>query len=149
MVHVPEQKIQNKMKTYKAIVLTTAVIILFIGLISMFYSMYTIREVRFVDMDFEVKDGVAFNLDNDSLHFGGGPPGGGARRNIDISHKYNKPVLVVINNYGNISTMMEPIEEFELKPGEKKEVTYSIKVPVNATYGQYTGYSKITFKRII
>ena len=42
-------------------------------------------EVKFIEYDYSVKERVGLVLDNDALHFGGGPPGARLQRSINLS----------------------------------------------------------------
>ena len=119
-----------------------------VGLVLLFFSFFAVYKVYVVDMFIEVADNAAFNIDDDSLHFGKGVPGNSNSRIIVLSHDYHKPLLVQFKSEGNISGFVGLPDDFYLEPGLGKEVAISADVPEDAVFGKYSGRLTVYFRRV-
>lgn len=137
------------MKKNKFILLVIIIILAGIGLTNLFYSFYIVKEVRIVDMDFSVGEKVGINIDTDALHFGTNFPKGSSMRNMIISHEHDCPLKVSIKLYGDFASWMSVSDnDFILDPGESRKISFSVSVPEDAPFGDYSGFAKIIFKRV-
>ena len=126
------------------------VVLLCVGLTTLFYSFYVIEDKRVVPMDIKVSDHGGFNLDTDAMHFGLAAAGDTPERSLFISHDSDHPLLVEIRFYGEFADWVEPSENsFVLEPGEQKEVFFKVYVPGGMEHKQYNGTIVIFFKRIL
>lgn len=96
--------------------------------------------IKELSYDFEVKDSVGFVLENDALHFGGGPPGATMQRNITLSAPYDAEVEV---RYDGPGVLRISENNFFIHKGEDKVVDFTLVVP-SLEYGKYGG--KVFFR---
>ncbi len=114
------------------------------------YNNFFIVGVQKKMIQFEIGDKIAFNVDTDAIYLGRTYPGGGARRNVFIINSYDFPLIVSVKIKGNISTMMTISEnDFIVKPGENKTLTYYAQTKDGMPLGIYKGETIIIFRRVL
>jgi hypothetical protein len=124
------------------------VIIFGVGLGAWIYTGYVIVDVMEIPMDIKVMNKVGLNADVDALHFGKNFQGGTGTRRITIRNTINDDIRVSISNEGNFSSWISLSDNhFTLGPGENLTVFYSVDVPVDAQFGEYSGVSKVVLRR--
>jgi len=114
------------------------------------YNNYFIVGIQKKMIQFEIGNKIAFNVDTDAIYLGRTYPGGGARRNVFIINSYDFPVIVSVKIKGNISTMTSISEnDFIVKPGENKTLTYYAQSKTDMPLGIYNGETTIIFRRVL
>lgn len=107
-----------------------------------------IVDVKVLDISFKVDDVIGINVSNKSLNFGRSPPETAMKRYINLTNNYNFPVEIKIKLSGDISEYVSVSDnDFELSPGDKKEITYLLRLPKDIEYRYFTGKSRVIFKR--
>ena len=96
-------------------------------------------EMRVVEATFIVGKNVGFDLNTTALTFGKLAPGGSSTRNMTIANLREFPIRVNILADRNISSFLTTETEFLLFPGEKKDIAFTLSVPSNLSYGNYSG----------
>ena len=91
-----------------------------------------------VQIKSESRNYMGFDLNKQNLTFGTLSPGATAKK--PVSTEYTKKATVYVWAEGNISSwvIISP-HKFEIKPEEKKEVTFTLLVPSTAKEGDYDG----------
>lgn len=113
----------------------------------LFYSFYSIKEIKTIPMDLKVEDYVGINTDSDALHFGAISPGGVGTRAVVISNNYKEPLRVKVELYGDFISWVSVERDFVLEKGEAKKVAFTVSVPSDAVYGNYTGKAVFVLKK--
>ena len=115
-----------------------------------FYNTLAIEKTVNLNMTVKVDDHFGLAVDNESLNFGKIIPGQGMEKSILLANPTEHDVRVLILNYGNISDWIRVSDyNFILEHGSKKNLTYEVFAPSDASFGKYTGKSQIIFKRVI
>ncbi len=103
------------------------------------------QQVQIYDMKLQVGDHIRFNIENNSLNFGMVMPEGTSERSIEISS--DVPVYVMIFFEGDFIDWIDVSKnDFEFKG--KDSILFTVKIPENATFNNYTGKAVILFKRL-
>ena len=143
-----KSKNRRKLKLGKFLLLLVSVIAISSGLAALFYFSYSIYEIKEFDMYLIVSDRIGFDVSQEYIHFGKVMPGGSSSKTITLIHNYKKSVRVQIKPLGEFSEWVGAEENnFILKSGENKSLSIIASVPVNATYGNYTGKLEVIFRR--
>ena len=95
-----------------------------------------------VQIKSESRNYMGFDLNKQNLTFGTLSPGATAKR--ITSTEYTKNATVYVWPEGNLSSwiLISP-KQFEIVPEKRKEVTFTLLVPITAKGGEYNG--KIVF----
>lgn len=135
-------------KTKHIIVLLFIIALISITATILFYSFYTIEDVKELDMSLIVGSHTGIDVDTEKLTFGMIMPASSSTREVFISNKKDCPLKVYINFYGDFAEWVSVSEDyFVLKPGEEKKLSFSASAPRNAAYGNYTGTARLVFKK--
>lgn len=144
------KKIKNKKnKTITIIVLTILVIVIIWNLVllsSKFQNNTNVLAYSEIDVFFMIAEKHGFAIEDNFLHFGMVPPGGGSNKEITLN-PINRPVKVFINVSKNISEQIK-IEKnnFLLNP---KDLNTTIPLKLtntnNLSKGNYTGKLQIYY----
>ena len=111
------------------------------------YNLYVV-DVKVLDISFKVDDVIGINVSNKSLNFGRSPPETAMKRYINLSNNYNFPIEINIKMSGEISEYVSVSDNnFEIIPGDKKEVTFLLRIPKDIEYRYFIGKSRVVFKR--
>ena len=106
-----------------------------------------VQNVITYEMHLEVGSTSGFNLDTDKLYFGRVVPGSSASRDVIINSSYSSPLRVALEKSGPVADLVVFSENnFVLMPGEHKKVSGSVAVPLNMSYGVYTGTLRVVFR---
>ena len=100
-------------------------------------------DVRVIDE----QNRIGFNTDTDGLHFGSISSGSGSRR-VLILRDIAQDVRVQIVNHGEIASWISSENNFILKKGEEKNLSFSLSVPSPIQVGNYTGEVTIVLRKI-
>jgi hypothetical protein len=96
----------------------------------------------------KIDDVIGINVENSSLNFGRTYPGSLVYRKVNLTNNFDFPITVSILNAGEISDFVYVSENnFLLAPDELRQVTYYVNVPMDAEYRNFTGKSRVIFKR--
>ena len=129
------------------LVILVIVILLSIGITSITYSFYIIKETKELDVILKVDDKVGLNVDSDAVKFGKVPPGGSGQRTISLKNNHNTPLKVDIRFSGEVRYFVHVSDNyFWLEPQETKEITAVAHVPKDTEFGIYTGKMRVLFK---
>lgn len=131
----------------KKTIMIIAIILMLLSLGLMGYNLYVV-DVKVLDISFKVDDVIGINVSNKSLNFGRSPPETAMKRYINLSNNYNFPIEINIKMSGEISEYVSVSDNnFEIIPGDKKEVTFLLRIPKDIEYRYFTGKSRVIFKR--
>ncbi|MBU1202257.1 MAG: hypothetical protein KJ583_00990 [Nanoarchaeota archaeon] len=136
----------------KSLILLLVIILLFtIGITSFIYSSYKVFDVKTLMVDVTVREEnktLGFNVDTDAIHFGELPRNTGGGRTIHINNTYGKEAFIVIKMRGEMSEWITITpNNFVLEPDERRDITFKIEIPKNASIGNHTGFVNIQFLR--
>jgi|SRR3989344_6133922 len=112
-----------------------------------FRSESTLNE-KGIPMQLIIGNKTGFAVTNASLDFGGLKTDTSSQKQITLFNGYSFPIIAEFTFLGNISEYMIKNNPERLDVDERRNVTIStIVIPKNATYGNYSGSLRITFKR--
>ena len=138
------------MKLEHFAVLLIAVVIICVGVVYWAHSSFYTFETKTVAMDIEVGKTVGITLDTDALHFGRALPGGSSTRKSLFTNTHNTRMKVIIEGKGQLGDWLTVSENgFILYPGEAKEVSFTISVPLGTEHGNYTGYVEMIYQKAL
>jgi hypothetical protein len=146
-------KRQPKPKTKGLTLKKTFFISLFVVIFSLLFSyliinhlmVFAIHETR---MDIKViNESIAgVNVDTDAIHFGKVQKGAESMRVLTFINNDNKPHLIIIKSFGNISSFVSVSENnFVLQPHALKNITVVARPPIDAKEGYYEGVLQAIF----
>ena len=120
-----------------------------ISAVKIFYLSF--QEEYDIPMDIQVGDKIGFNVDGDALHMGRTTPATqSSTRFIDITNDEDYKKRVRISFEGEMAPWSKVSEyDFILTPGETKELKFSVKPPMNTSFGNYTGNAHFLLTRKI
>ncbi len=131
--------LQRKTAVLIAVVIAAAVLMSNLVIFSL-YSCTTLEKIE-ASLTVKIIPGLALlglNADTDSLMFGAVSPGISAMRKIEIQHSKDAKVKVLMEGELASWTTISPAE-FNISPGEIKEVAFEVNVPGYALPGNYSG----------
>ena len=128
--------------------------VLFFGIIifviSLFYFSFSsdVVQKETIEAKFIYSEtGNGFDIAEGKLTFGMFSSGGSASRGVIVENIFDERVLVNVQSEGNISEYLIVSENnFFLKPGELRDLTFSVYAPDNDIYGDYVGTVTILLK---
>ena len=134
----------KRQKEYNNIVLIIFFIVLILVSISVTALLYTLIQQntpkviasQTLAYDFNVQEHVGMNLDNDILHFGGGPPGSVLSRSINVSVDLSGVVIV---SYEGDGILVAAKNNFAITSYEPIELDFSLEIPEDMEPGMYGG----------
>lgn len=89
-----------------------------------------------IDYDFTVSEEVGFVLDDDMLHFGGGPRGAKLKRGLDINSSRDARVVLSWQGPGNISVDRN---NFFVAAKNSSSVIFTLEIPPGISSGNHSG----------
>lgn len=96
------------------------------------------------NMSLEVGNSMGANLGADALYFGRVPKDSTASRKISIANNYHSQRKVIIKTYGELKDWVYiSRNNFMIMPGKETNITFTAKVPKNATNQNLTGKVRI------
>ncbi len=132
----------------KLVLLLVAVIFFVAGLTEIIYTLYKIQHIETIPATVEVSKKIGFAIGREGLNFGIVPRGGSSTREIVIVNQDTKEMRTRVLVHGSISKFLTPPEsEFILRRNETKSLSFSVIIPEDAKYGNYTGKISIIFER--
>jgi hypothetical protein len=135
-------------------IILTLVIIFIIGVLASNLSIqsFMIFDAKEIKMDIKVVEGdlAGLNIDNDAIHFGRVPRGGGGTRYITLANNNTNPHLIKIKAFGNISSFVYISENsFVMEPYSTKNLTVMAKPPSDLETGYYEGTLQVLFLNVL
>jgi hypothetical protein len=133
------------------------ILFLLITLISLFVSFVAfiiidtgrVIQVNKFSMDIRVINSsvMGMNVDPGAFHFGALSAGRSARRELWIRN-VEEDAIVIISKRGLMAQWVGNPNDFIIRKGENKNISFSISVPKDAKLGNYTGEVFVVLKRI-
>ena len=115
-----------------------------------FYNVFVIENIVVMDIKLKVGDRFGLNVDPESINFGRLMPGTTGFRNVTLENNASYPLKVSISRYGEIADWIDVSENnFILEEKEKMDVTFYAYAPNDAAFGNYSGKTKVIFKRVL
>jgi|GEM_PF-1512667 hypothetical protein len=143
-----QTRIKLSLSKGKIIILFVAVIFFVAGLTEIIYALYKIQHIETIPARVEVNKKIGFAVGQEGLNFGLVPRGGSSTREIVIVNQDTKEMRTRVLVHGSISKFLTPPEsEFILGRNETKSLSFSVIIPENTKYGNYTGKISIIFER--
>ena len=113
-----------------------------------FYNDFVIEKIVYYNMTLRVDDHFGLAVDNESLNFARVPPGQSAEKSILFANPSSHNVRILIILHGALSDWIKVSDyNFVLIPNDRKNVTFEIFAPLNASFGNYTGSAEIIFRK--
>jgi hypothetical protein len=129
-------KKKNNIFNYSIVFLLCLIIILLI--FNLFNNFYIYKKEIY--SSFIVSKQMGFDLNSTALTFGFIMPGNSATREISIGNNFKEDVKIKIISEGEISRFLKISEDsFMLKPGESRNIGFSLVVPKNSLLKKYEG----------
>lgn len=143
------KKISSKKKTEKlGLVLIFLLIFFLILFLFLFVGNILILDKKQIYTNVHVANYSGFDLNSTALTFGFVNPGQGAQRSVIIKNDFDKKAKIIIRIKGNISDFLIVSENnFFLEKNQSKEIDFSILLPKNIDFGEYTGIINIILKK--
>lgn len=136
------------MKITKFFLLLVFAVMISTFLTYLFYNSYVIENIIMLDMMVKVNDHFGLNADGDAIKFGMVMPGTSSERSITVNNSAVYPLRVIILKSGYIADWVGVSENnFILEGGEDKGIVFEVFAPEDAAFGNYSGKTKIIFKR--
>ncbi len=138
------------MNLSKLLCFTILIIIIGVGGTMFFYNTFIVKNVDSFDMHVEVANKLGIVADPGAIYFGTLKPGTTSTKKIRIRNVYDHPVNVVIGLHGEMApwvAIKEP--SFRLEPNEWKQAILVTTPPKGTLIGNYSGETKITYKRTV
>ena len=123
-----------------------AIIVLVAGIMLNATVVMTPTSVKEFDMYLTVGNYTGFNIDTSALFFGTISPGGWGTRSMTVENSGNETTRVEFHPSGNISVTFSE-NNFNLGPGENRNVSVTASVPLDMPYANYTGKLIIQYFR--
>jgi len=138
------------MKKNNLFILLFIIVLISMTATILFYSFYTITDVKEINMSIIVGDHAGFDVNTEKLAFGMVKPAGNSCiRFINLSNKKYYPLKVYINFYGDLAAWVSVSDNyFMLNPNEEKKLSFTVSAPDGTSYGNYTGKARFVFKRV-
>ncbi len=123
------------------------------------YELFTVIDVKTIEMKVKLGDYVGFNLNDKYLEFGTVVPGSYAQKSIQMTNDYDFPILVqidfipqrdadfFINRNGVMKKEWVSVSEnnFILGANETKIIAFTVVPEKGMPLGNYTGLATIKF----
>lgn len=142
---------KNKTKNFRKILMLFIFILIVIIVTELIWIyvkfLHNTTAVKIYDIKVKVDNYLGFNIENESINFGTIIPGGIGERYIELIS--DKDVKVEIYLKGSVAKWISiDKNDFILKKGKKENVTFSITIPKNTKFGNYSGKAIILFRKI-
>ena len=140
-----KRKILEKIESSNKKMIIVLFLIVFIIIIGIFlYSnlidYFSLFEQKELYAKVSVSGGYGVNPNGSAIIFGMMPPGASGEKKVYISNIYNGQARVKIYSKGAISNFLNVSEnDFILGINEGKNLTFTVNIPKNTTYGTYDG----------
>ncbi len=128
-----------------------AVVIIAVSFVYLWFENFVIFSTEEVDMHIKVVGGkmIGINTDTDAIYFGKVRKGGLATRKIIIDNNDDRPHMIQIKTFGDLSKWVYVSENnFILDPSESKNVSVSCEVPTDVEIGNYTGKLQVVYLNV-
>lgn len=139
-----ERKKSKKIKTWKLVVLG---ILLILIIFSFYIWVSRPLKVETLDVFFSVGGTLGFDLNTSLLTFGRVLPGGSGTRKVFIENDYDFDIVVDISISNNMSEFIFSVPQVIILSNEKKGISFSLAVPEDCEFGNYSGKIKFEFKK--
>jgi len=117
-------------------------------LLSILFVNYNILEKKEYAVKFEIGGSPGFDLNSTALTFGRIPFGSSSTRSILIKNDFDRTVFVSLSSSKEISSLLSISEnDFFLKSGENKTLSFFVYSYPNITAGKYEGDVKLVVSR--
>ena len=93
------------------------------------------------------KNRIGINVNPSGLYFGRMSAGNSGERELKIE-QVEEDILVTISKRGEIAKWVSFPNRFILRKGEGANVTFSVHVPSDASFGNYTGEAIVILRKI-
>lgn len=101
-------------------------------------------EIERLPYDFKVTNAISFVLDDDILHFGGGPAGARLRRGMNVTTSKDALLKISWSGDGNIFLSEN---NFFITANESKSLMFYLDIPPDLEEGSYSGELVFEFYR--
>jgi len=118
-------------------------------LTALYINSFIVLEKKEIIATLSIGDTAGFDVNATALTFGTITSGSSAYRNLTIENNYNFPIKVKFDVKGNITEFLIFDKIIYLDAGEKKFIRINTIVPVNESYGDYSGKIIVVMKRHI
>ncbi len=138
------------MRNFKLFLLVCAIFILGATITFMAYSIYSVIEIRSLNISLEIVEEANIGLsgDTDKLDFGTLPNTATMEKAARIDNYRKNPVKVLVFVTGNVSPFIEVSENNFILKGNESRAVKLIARPVDAGLGYYSGQAVFYFKRV-
>jgi len=122
------------------------IIILILG-VSLYYFSKPL-DTRLLEVNFIVGgiSGIGVGS-NDSLNYGIVMPGNSVTKKVKIGNNFDFPVEVTFLATKNIQPFIFSDSKVLIPPGESKLISFTLELPKNMSYGDYSGEIKLDFRK--
>ncbi|MFH1248581.1 MAG: hypothetical protein V1660_00320 [archaeon] len=142
-------KKKNLKRSNKNLIILLVIAVLFsVGVVQIAYFFYKVRDIQTIETRVEVGDKIGFALGKKGLDFGIVTREGSVIREIVLVNQDEQQVTARVFFKGDIAKFMDAsTKNFVMSGNETKKVSFSVVIPQNVEYGNYTGKIVIIFER--
>lgn len=90
---------------------------------------------------------AGFDTNATALTFGTVGTGGGSTRKVKIENSYSFPIVAIITTEGEVGELLNFDDIVRIEEGEKKTIPFSAYIPLNFSYGLYSGRVKFLIRQ--
>lgn len=138
----------KKISFLKVMVIVLIIVLLSISIVEIVYFFYKIRHIETISIKLEVSEKPAFTTGTVGLDLGILGRGDSLTREVMLVNQEDKEFKVKVSAKGGVVRFTNfSGSSFILKGKEIKALPFSILIPSNAKYGNYTGKMVIIFMK--
>lgn len=127
------------MKHSKAVLILIIIALLAFLISILTYSFWKVVFVQNYEVTLSVGDRIGFDLGEQKISFGTMLPGTDSSRQIEMINSLNRPIKVIIKQSGNTAQFVSTENNILIGAKETVKIDFLAKVPLNTSYGNYTG----------
>ncbi|MDP3699001.1 MAG: hypothetical protein Q8R47_05430 [Nanoarchaeota archaeon] len=134
-------KIYNKISPYFLLSVALAAIIITLFFTAKIKEGCDTTETLLTSVKVKLSEGrkyVGFDMNRQNLTFGILTPGAMSKKTVSVEYTKNATTYVWAEGNASSWTIISP-KNFEISPGSKQEVTFTLLVPSTAKEGEYNG----------
>jgi len=124
-------------------------ILFFVFLILFIFILFLIpKESKSFDITLNVGEKIGVEINNSALKFGTVIPGSESVKKVFIDNNHDYPIKAKIKYDGSVSPFLNVEPSIEINAGQNYTLPIIMIVPLNASYGNYSGKLKIYFFKL-
>jgi len=135
------------MKKNSIILILLGIILLGFLSASFFLTSKNPLSIKELDVKVSVGDRIGMILNDSSLDYGVLIKGMNGNKIVDLTNKYDFPVIVSVFTYGELERYLHGDSKFIIEVGETKEYNVALMVGEDLNYGEHFGKLVFEFRK--